>query len=327
MIVKAIMEFMDMYDAAIEAIFQRLNDDDLDVVSLTCQRFQRIVRGIFYRKFKNSLKLMLSESRDVKYRAEDHIVRSCQSLEAVLDQYLHIEVLYLKMYETWEELAMIAERLVNLRVLELSIRFPGYNHIFYSTESIVEMLQIAYKKELPIERLKIRMEFESVAEMLRTIAENLPQLKELELHILYIVCVGMEDVTSFRFRTLEKLTLSVSDGLTPYGLSTQSIEMFDFVELKEFTLRGLHAPSEEAIEFIVRQKNLQKLKFIESVEVTVEIFDKLVKELPRLKEIVVDVDEQLKETLKRHLANHWTISVHSEMYEKKWKTLWIFKRM
>lgn len=103
--------------------------------------------------------------------------------------------------------------------------------------------------------------------------------------------------------------------------------MFDFDELKEFTLMGLYAPPKDDIKFIVRQKKLEKLKFIESIDFSVEVFDRLEKELPQLKEIVVDVNDQAKELLKKYLFHRWTISSHSEIYKKNLKDAWIFNRI
>lgn len=325
---KGTMQFMDMHDDAMKAIFNRLDDDDLINVAHTCKRLQQLLRHFLPQKYKNSLKIISPDSKEVSLRTEDHNDRPCPSIDAVVRLYPHIEIFHLDTNDSWEELIPIALHLKQLKELDLQIYVLGWNHIFYSAERIERMLCIAFEKKLPVQRLKMDMEFGYATNMLWMISENLPQLKELELHFHYVAYVGdIEDEDDLRFKPLEKLTVHVYSELTSYGLAIQSIAMFDFDQLKEFTLVGLHAPPEDVIKFIVRQKTLQKLKFIESIDVTADVFEKLGKELPQLKEMVVDVNDQSKELLNKHLGHRWMISNHSEIFNKKLKSAWSFKRI
>lgn len=319
------MEFMDLTDTAIEAILNRSKDYDLVNLAYTCQRLLRIIRNFLPQKYNNSLKMSSPHSKEVSLRAEDHIFRPCPSIEAVVSLYPHIEILHLYTYDSWEALHPIATYLTQLRELDLQIRVMGFNHIFDSAERIERMLCIAFEEQLPIQRLTVDMKLGYVAKTLWMIAENLTQLKELELKIQGEIFIGeIEDEHSLRFRTLEKLTVHFFRR-SDEGLTMQSIVMFAFDELKDFTLKGLRTPPADYIKFIVQQKKLQKLKLIDCTDVSAKDFCEFQKNLPQLKEIVTDVNDQSVEVLKQQFGSGWTISEHSELYDNILKKAWRFQ--
>lgn len=326
--VKKLMELMDLNDTTIVSIFKRLSDDDLVNVAYTCKRLQRIIRNFLLQKYQNSLKMSSPNSQEVSLYTWDNIHHPCPLIEVVVRLYPHIEILHLDTYDSWEELIPIAKHLMRLRELDMKISVMGYNHIFYSADRIQRMFCIAFEKKLPIQRLKMEMEFGFIVNMLWMIAENLTQLKELELKFQYEICVGEleNDEDSLRFETVEKLAVHCAKNGAE-GFAMQSIAMFAYVELKEFTLIGLRAPPKVSIDFILRQNNLQKLKLVDCTDFGAEALCDFKNKLSHLKEIVADVDEQSKELLSKQFNSRWTISEQTETYEEKLIKLWRFQRI
>ncbi len=319
------IEFMDLNDTVIENILHKFSDKDLVNVAYTCKRLQRIIRNVLSRKYRKALKMSPNSPNELSLRLSENIHDHCPSLEDVVRLNSHIEIFHLDTYDSWEELYPIANHLLRLKELDLRIYVMGYNHIFYSAERIQRMLCIAFDRKLPIQRLKLDMEFGFIVNMLWMIAENLTQLKELELIFVYEMCTGeIEDEDSLRFKTLEKLSVQCAKHCGEEFAAIRSIAMFEFDELKEFTLKRLRSPPTDAINFIVRQKKLQKLKLIDCIDVNVQVLSEIKDKLPQLKEIVTDVDEQSKEKLKQIFGSRWIISEHSEMYDQKLKTAWRF---
>lgn len=320
------LELMDLHDTVIETIFQSFDDKDLVNVAYTCKRLQRIIRSVLPRKYRKALKI--NSPKEVSLHTWENMYIMCPSIEDVVRVYSDIEIFHLDTYDSWEELYPIAKHLTQLKVLDLKIYVFGYNHIFQSAERIQQMLCIASERNLPIQRLKMDMEFGFIVNMLWMIAENLTQLKDLELIFKYEMCVGeIEDADNLRFRTLEKLSVQCARHSGEEFAAMKSIAMFTFDELIEFSLKGLHAPNNDFIDFIVRQHKLEKLILIDCTAVNVQAISEFKKKLPQLKEIVTDVDEQSKKMLEKQFGSRWSVSEHSETYANELKKAWKFMRI
>lgn len=261
----------------------------------------------------------LNSPKELSIRLWENMTYPCPTIEDAVRLYPAVEILHLDLHDSWYELYPIAVHLSQLTELDLKYNRMTYNDIFKAAERIERMLWIACDRQLPIQRLKMDMGFGFIVNMLWMIADSLPQLKEVELVFQDEVDVGeIEDESCLRFGKLEKLSVECAKFSGELA-AIRSIAMFTFDVLNELTLKGLCGPPTYAIQFIVRQVKLQKLKLIDCDGVNAEVLCEIKEKLPQLKEMVTDVDEQSIEVLKQRFGYSWVVSEQSETYDEKLK--------